>query len=169
MSSTAWVKNALDIGNLHYERSRHPDAFTAQEVAKREHVSGHQVAKVVAIEADGKPVLLVLPASRRVAISRAREALGAKAARLLGEAEMSLLFPDCEVGAIPPMRHWAGVEIVMDGTLQTEKSIVFSAGSHRDSIKVPFSEWFDLVGPRVESFSVPGDWPSSGSTYDEET
>src|SRR3712207_7396677 len=44
-------------------------------------VSGHRVAKVVGVLADGRPVELILPASRRVMLDRVREVLGAAEVR----------------------------------------------------------------------------------------
>jgi Ala-tRNA(Pro) deacylase len=114
--------------------------------------------KVVAILVDSTPTLLVLPGSRRVSIERVREALGGEQVRLLNEGEMGWYFPDCEVGAIPPLRHWPNVEIVVDSTLCTEDEILFRGGNHKDAVRMPFKEWRALVKPRVESFSLPADW-----------
>ena len=63
MATATWIKSLLDEQGVPYEERRHPEVFTAQEVAQREHVSGHRLAKVVALMADGTPVEAVLPAS----------------------------------------------------------------------------------------------------------
>src|SRR3990172_7193008 len=80
----------------------HPLAYTAQEVAAAEHVPGKMLAKVVMVFADGKLVMLALPAPYRVDLSKAAAALGAREARLAHEEEFAAAFPDCEVGAMPP-------------------------------------------------------------------
>src|SRR3970282_2990395 len=85
-----------------YKGTTHPEVYTAQEVAAVEHVSGYAVAKTVAVSADGKLVLVVLPAPHRVDITKVKRALGAEEVRLAQEEEGSSLFPDCEVGALPP-------------------------------------------------------------------
>src|SRR6516225_7389519 len=117
MSTATWVRDELDRKGIAYEELHHRDVFTAQELAQREHVSGHRVAKVVGALADGRPVELVLPASRRVDLERVRELLGAREARLANEEELERCFTGCEVGAIPAMRHWGGMEVMMDGHL----------------------------------------------------
>ena len=155
MATATWVREELERKGFAYEELHHTDAWTAQELAEREHVSGHRVAKVVGVLADGKPVELILPASRRVMLDRVRQLLGAKEVRLAAEQELEQLFPDCEVGAIPALRHWRGVDVVMDGNLAGKGDIVILGGTHRDAIRINFDDWFELVEPRVEEFSEP--------------
>ena len=103
MSTATWIRDELDRRGITYQESQHPDAFTAQEVAHGEHVSGHRVAKVVCVIADGLPVELVLPASRQVNLSWVQELLDAGELRLANEDELARCFPDCELGAIPAL------------------------------------------------------------------
>lgn len=156
MACATWIRNELDQRGIAYEELHHPEAFTAQEVAQREHVSGHRVAKVVCVMADNKPVEVILPASRRVDLERVREVLGAGEARLANEDEVWLHFSDCEPGAIPALRHWPGVDVLMDGHLECGGDIFILGGTHRDAVRMQFDDWFDMVNPRVELLSEPG-------------
>lgn len=157
MSTATWVKELLDERGLAYEELHHPDAYTAQAVAQREHVTGHRVAKVVVVMADGRPVELILPASRQIALDKVRAVLGAQLVRLASEAEIHEHFSDCEVGALPALRHWPDVEVLMDQSMRVKGDIIFQGGTHRDAIRMNFDEWFRIVNPRVESFTtMPG-------------
>jgi Ala-tRNA(Pro) deacylase len=155
MATATWVRDELDRKGVSYEELHHNEAYTAQELAQREHVSGHRVAKVVCVMADGRPVELVLPASRRVLLDRVGQLLGAREVRLASEDELERHFPDCEVGAIPALRHWRDVDVMMDGHLCRAGDIVILAGTHRDAIRMRFDDWFEMVNPRVELFSEP--------------
>jgi Ala-tRNA(Pro) deacylase len=155
MATATWVRDELDRQGIAYEEVHHPEAYTAQEVAHCEHISGHHVAKVVCVMADGRPLELILPASRRVALERVREVLGAGDVRLATEAELVQQFTDCEPGAIPALRHWPGVDVIMDGNLMCSGDIYLLGGTHRDAVRVRFDDWFRLVNPRVELFSEP--------------
>jgi Ala-tRNA(Pro) deacylase len=155
MSATAWVTDYLMEHQVPFEELHHPDAYTAQQVAQSEHVSGHRVAKVVVVMADGKPVELVLPASRRVNLDWVRSTLGVREVRLATEDEIRQHFQDCEVGAIPALRHWAGVDVLMDASMRVDGDIVFQAGTHHDAIRLNFSDWFMLVCPQVGRFTEP--------------
>lgn len=77
MTSTKWIKDMLEKRGVAYESLHHRVAFTAQEVAQLEHISGESLAKVVVVITDGRPVELILPASRRVVLERVRKLLGA--------------------------------------------------------------------------------------------
>jgi Ala-tRNA(Pro) deacylase len=156
MATATWIRDELDRRGMTYEELHHPDAYTAQEVAQHEHVSGHRVAKVVCVLADGRPMELVLPASRRVDLDWVRQLLGARELRLATEDELQRYFTDCEPGAIPALRHWRGVEMIMDGHLRVDGDIFLLGGTHRDALRMPFDDWFALVQPRVELLSEPG-------------
>ena len=145
MTSTSWIKDMLEKRGVAYELLHHRVAFTAQEVARSEHVSGDNLAKVVVVIADGRPVELIVPASRRVELDRVRKLLCASAIRLASEAEMERIFTDCETGAIPPLRHWKDVTVLMDTSMSNAQDLVFQAGTHEDAVRLKFQDWFALV------------------------
>ncbi len=155
MATATWIRDELQRRHVHYEELHHPDVYTAQEMAHQEHTSGHRVAKVVCVMADARPYEIVLPASRRVNLERVRNLLGSREVRLAREDELTRYFNDCECGAIPALRHWAGVEVIMDGHLCCDGDILIVAGTHRDALRMNFDDWFGMVQPRVELLSDP--------------
>lgn len=138
-----------------YELTQHPEAFTAQTVAAVEHVSGYWVAKVVIAVADGKLVMLALPAPHRVDLVRLKQVLGAEGVRLAREEEFANLFGDCEVGAMPPFGNLYGVPVYVERALTTDPHIVFNAGTHRETITMAYSDFERLVRPAVTDFASP--------------
>jgi Ala-tRNA(Pro) deacylase len=147
----------LELRGIAFEELHHPEVHTAQEVAQREHVSGHRVAKVVVVMADGRPVELILPATKHVNLDRVRTVLHALEIRLATEAEMERYFTDCQVGAIPALRHWKDVAVLMDRSLDVSGQIVFQAGTHADAVRLSFQDWYEMVKPQVATFSEPGE------------
>jgi Ala-tRNA(Pro) deacylase len=157
MATQNWIRKMLEVRCIPFEEMHHHEAYTAQEVARREHFSGHRVAKVVVVMADSRPVELVLPASRHVNLGRVRTVLNAHEIRLATEAEMERYFTECEVGAIPALRHWKDVEVVMDRSLNVEGDILLQAGTHADAVRLKFWDWYQMVQPQVATFSESGD------------
>jgi len=155
MATPLWIRKMLELRGIAFEELHHPQVFTAQEVAQREHVSGHRVAKVVVVMVDGRPVELILPASRHVNLDKVQKVLNASEVRLASEAEMEQQFTDCEPGAIPALRHWKDVPVLMDRSLPVEDFIVFRAGTHSDAVKLSFRDWYEMVQPQVATFSEP--------------
>jgi Ala-tRNA(Pro) deacylase len=154
MATPSWIRKLLALRGVPFEELHHPEAYTAQEVAQQEHFSGHRVAKVVVVLVDDRPFELILPASRHVNLERVRAILKAAEVRLATEKEMGKVFTDCEVGAIPALRRWKKVGVLMDRSLNVEGDILLQAGTHRDAVRVPFADWFELVRPQMASFSV---------------
>ena len=60
------VQRYLTEQGVEFELVRHEQAFSAQEVAAAEHVTGHMFAKTVIVQGGGTAHMLVLPASRHV-------------------------------------------------------------------------------------------------------
>jgi Ala-tRNA(Pro) deacylase len=154
MSAPSWIRKLLAQRGVPFEESHHEAAYTAQELAERAHTSGHHVAKVVIALADDRPVELVLPASRHVVLSRVQAILHARNVRLATEQEVVGAFKDCEPGAVPPLRHWKQVPVLMDKSLATDAPILFAAGTHEDAVRLKFADWFNLVRPKVARFAA---------------
>lgn len=153
MAVPEWIKEHLDEHRARYEEHHHRPAYTTQEVAAAEHVSGYHVAKVVVAMAGKRPVLLVLPAPNQVDIGLAKTSLGFEELRLATEPEIRKHFPDCEVGAVPPLKHWKGVEICMDRSMAHFGEFLFQAGSHEDAIVMQFKDWLKIAEPRTADFA----------------
>jgi|FaiFalDrversion3_1042247.scaffolds.fasta_scaffold00124_8 Ala-tRNA(Pro) deacylase len=148
------LQRMLEEAGVSYQVMTHPVAYTAQEVAAHLHVSGYQVAKVVMAKVDDRLVMLVLPAPHRVDLERLRKELGATSARLAHEEEFADVFPDCEVGAMPPFGHLYGIPVYVDRSLTRDPEIVFNAGTHRETIRIRYEDYDRLVQPQVLDFST---------------
>lgn len=155
MATHAWIKAALERRGVPYQEVRHRAVYTAQELAHAEHVSGHRVAKVVIVMADGHPAELILPASRQIVFAEVARLLGSKEVRLATETELGRMFDDCELGALPALPHKRGVKVLLDEALAGPGDILFQAGTHEDAIKLKFEDWLKVVKPRIDSFSEP--------------
>jgi Ala-tRNA(Pro) deacylase len=136
-----------------YQLQHHPPAYTARGVAASEHVPGQEVAKTVIVIANGRTVMVVLPASYHVQLSKLASALQMSEARLANEAEFGPKFPDCEVGAMPPFGQLYGVEVYVDRTLAEDQSIVFQAGTHTDTMRIQYADFARLVHPTMVDIS----------------
>jgi Ala-tRNA(Pro) deacylase len=132
-----------------YQVTQHSAAYTAQDVANAEHISGYDVAKVVLAVADDRLAMLVLPAPHRVDLELFRVGLRAHTARLAEEREFAEAFGDCEMGAMPPFGNLYGVEVYVDPALAAHRQITFNAGTHRETMTIAYADFVRLVRPRV--------------------
>lgn len=148
------IKEFLDKQNIHYSTLQHSPAFTAQESSQSTHISGKSFAKTVIVEIDGRYAMAVLPADRRVDLNDLREITGSSNVRMATEAEMRDLFPDCEVGAMPPFGHLYNMDVFVAPSLAESGEIAFNAGSHTEIIKMSFADYERLAQPTVLSFTI---------------
>ena len=136
-----------------FEVRHHPKAITAQEVAASEHVPGKMLAKTVMVLADGKMVMLALPAPYQVDLDKAGKVLGVEV-RLAHEEEFENTFPDCEVGAMPPFGNLYEVPVYVEAALAEDETIVFRAGTHTDTMSVSYADFENLVEPTIAEFAA---------------
>ena len=143
------LKELFDVGKIPYEVYNHPLAYTAQEIAQRQHVSGNLMAKVVMLRVDDKLVMAVVTGSQKIHLPTVRASLGAYEARLATEDEFILRFPDCEIGAMPPFGNLFGVPVFVDPAVASDKTIYFNAGNHVQTVRIRYKDFEKLVRPRV--------------------
>jgi len=148
------LQEYLEQKKARYELHEHPPAYTAQEIAAEEHVSGNILAKAVVVRADEGYAVCVLPASYKLDMGKVAKALKAKKVRLADESEMAKLFPDVEVGAEPPFGNLYNLPTVVDEHLATDDEIVFQAGDHRHAIRMKYTEYAKLAEPAVANLAV---------------
>jgi Ala-tRNA(Pro) deacylase len=72
---------------------------------------------------------------------------------MLPESELVKVFPDCDVGAIPPFGNLYGLDVWVDRTLGDSEEVVFCAGSHEDCLRMKYSDFAKVVKPRLGRFS----------------
>jgi Ala-tRNA(Pro) deacylase len=148
------LREFLDSKNIKYITISHSPAYTAQAIAASAHVSGKELAKTVMVKLDGKMAMAVLPASYQVDFDLITEAVGAKKVDLASEAEFKDLFPECEVGAMPPFGNLYDMDVFVAARLAEDDEIAFNAGSHTELIKMSFKDFERVVKPKVVAFSA---------------
>jgi Ala-tRNA(Pro) deacylase len=143
------LKEMLDEAKVPYEVYNHALAYTAQEIAAKQHFSGNEMAKVVMLEADDKLVMGVLRGNDKISLHAVGDSLGARHVRLATEDEFIARFPDCEIGAMPPFGNLFGVEVFVDPELQRDEYIYFNAGNHVQTVHMKYRDFERLAQPRL--------------------
>jgi Ala-tRNA(Pro) deacylase len=143
------ISEFLDRNHARYSLLAHPDAYTAQEEAAAAHIPGREWAKTVVCFADDQPILAVVPAPFGVDLNRLQQVAHAHSVRLAKEKEFASLFQECELGAMPPLGPLYGQRVFIDERLTKDPQVAFSAGSHHDTIRMPYAEFERVVHPIV--------------------
>jgi Ala-tRNA(Pro) deacylase len=107
------------------------------------------MAKTVIVNADGLLRIAVLPASQRLDLGHLQYITRSENIGLAGENEFKGAFPDCEVGAMPPVGSLFGLPVYCDVQLEQNEFIEFNAGTHRDTIRMNFEAFKRLANPTM--------------------
>lgn len=125
----------------------HREVFTAQEVAHSSRVSGRNLAKVIVLRDEAQTFLMaVIPAHEHVDVDELKHITGRKGLELASEEELRRLFPDCELGAMPPFGHLYGLPMFVDPCL-VEEDVYFQAGNHHEIVRMRHADFVRLARP----------------------
>ena len=143
------IKSYLDSQKLKYLVIQHSPAYTAQEIAQTAHISGKELAKTVIVKIDGVLAMVVEPANEKVNLEKVKRAVGADEVVIASEYEFQDKFPNCELGAMPPLGPLYGMLVYVVKRLTEDQDIVFNAGSHAELIKMAYKDFAALVKPTI--------------------
>ena len=146
------LKTFLDANNVKYTVIVHSRAFTAQEIAELTHIPGRELAKTVMVMIAGKAAMAVIPASHLVDFDCLSDVAGT-CVELADEGDFVELFPNCDVGAMPPFGNLYDMPVYVSEPLAQDEHIAFSAGLHSEVLRLQYADFKRLVNPIQGRFS----------------
>jgi Ala-tRNA(Pro) deacylase len=72
---------------------------------------------------------------------------------LATEEEVRELFPESEVGAVPPFGALFNKPVYLDVRLAEEPYILFNGGTHRDAIHISVADYVRVADPKIIQFA----------------
>jgi Ala-tRNA(Pro) deacylase len=151
MSVNPRLKELLDRRGTRHEVVPHRETITAHQAAQTTHVSGQHVAKAVVMrDAMGSDFMLVVPSSFHVDDKVVHHVTGRAGVRLEDEAALTRLFPDCELGAMPPFGALYGLSMFVDPCLLEDEDgdeIWFQAGNHHELVRMSVADYARIAQP----------------------
>jgi Ala-tRNA(Pro) deacylase len=144
------IKQYLDEHDVPFVTVTHAYGVTAQQTAERAHVSGKRFGKTVVLRRDGKYFFALLPANESIDLAALGKELGG-GVDLASESELRALFPDCELGAMPPLGGLYGLPVVADACLAAARTFAVNGGTHTDLIELRWEDFAKAEHPRLVS------------------
>ncbi|MFO6423429.1 aminoacyl-tRNA deacylase [Motilimonas sp. KMU-193] len=143
------LNNYLEHARVNYQVLTHSPAYTASDIAEMTHISGMDFAKTLILNIDGIRAMLVLPATYRWDQTGFTKMMEANSVELVPEYELKNLFPNCELGAMPPFGNLYGLAVYIARELTLREQILFNAGNHHEVWQMDYVDFHELVSPRV--------------------
>jgi Ala-tRNA(Pro) deacylase len=136
----------LDEAGIQYDLLPHEHTERAADEAKALGLPPAAVAKTLVLSAPEGRVRVVLPASERIDLRKARDYIeGGKEIHLATEEDLAREYPDFELGAVPPFGGPAGDRVLVDARIADQPSVVLEAGSHEHSVRLETADLLRLT------------------------
>lgn len=142
---TSTLQSYLRKNGVEPQTVRHEKTLSASRTAQASHVSGDCVAKGVLMKDAEGYLLAVIPASHHIEMESLSRLTG-RQLQLADENEVANAFPDCALGAVPPMGAPYGLETVVDDSLARQPEAFLEGGDHATLLQVTAAEFARLMG-----------------------
>jgi len=129
--------------NVTYEVLTHDPTMSSSRTAQACHVSGERLAKAIVLRHDGRYLLAVLPATHHVNLVDLKTQIGE--VDLATEEEIRKLFPDCALGAIPPVGECYELEVIVDDSIQAQPDVYLEGGDHTTLVHIDQAQFARLM------------------------
>lgn len=106
------------------------------------------MAKAVLLHIGGGSILVVVPSTRQVDLSRF------PGARLATSEEIVRVFGDCEYGAITPFGNLYGLPTYLDESFTQDTWITVEAGTHTDAVRLSAKDFARLAQCERGRFAI---------------
>jgi len=146
------IKNLLDQNKVDYKTMEHKAVFTSEEAAAVRKTDLKQGAKALVMKADKKPIMIVVPADKKVDTSLFKKLFSIKDLEMAKPEEVESV-TGVKIGAVPPFGNLFKIPLYFDKTIINTEVIFFNAGSHSKSISMRGSDLEKVTKPITGEFS----------------
>ncbi|WP_346838789.1 YbaK/EbsC family protein [Microbulbifer sp. SAOS-129_SWC] len=158
MTMAATVSQFLNDHSVHYRVIPHTHSATSRESAHAASVREDQVAKGILLKDQLGLVMAVIPASSSLDLRAVHDETGRNQLEMVPESELGKTFPDCELGALPPIGPAYGLTTLVDSSLGRCDTVYFESGDHEELVAMDGRE-FDQLLSSSHHCDLSKDWP----------
>lgn len=143
MSVYEKIIQLLDSRQIKYQALEHEPTPTCEDSARVRGTSMDQGAKALVCYADKKPILIVLPCSRKLDVKTFKTLFAVRDLRFATPDEVIQL-TGLQIGAIPPLGNLFNLPTYVDQALSTEERIAFNAGDRTKSVIMSYPDYASI-------------------------
>ncbi len=155
MATATTVERYLGLQRLPYEVVAHERASTSLRAARAAAIPPDQLVKGILLEVEGQYMLAVLPSARHLRLGELRRQLDREIG-MATEHEVTMVFRDCDPGAVPALGLAYGVETIWDDSVMYLDDLYFQAGDHEHLVHMRTRDYMELMRSCAHgSFSEP--------------
>jgi Ala-tRNA(Pro) deacylase len=154
------IKQILDMSHVDYKHLMHEHVSTSEDAARIRGTNIEDAAKAIILKAEYKDedgskrfdfIQAVISAHQRIDLKKLKIILNSKNVALASPDEV-LEKTGCTIGSVPPFGKLFNIPMYMDESILKKDFIVFSAGTHNDSIQMKAQDYLVVMDPLVVEF-----------------
>lgn len=157
------IKELLDKHKIIYEHITHEHVHHSEDAAKIRGTNLSEAAKAIIIKAEKRDdsgkrydfIQVVIGGDQKIDLKKLRTLLNSKNVSLASPDEV-LEKTGCTIGSVPPFGILFNLKVYMDNGLLEKERIVFSAGTHTDSIMMNPKEYTQIINPMIADLKKNG-------------
>jgi Ala-tRNA(Pro) deacylase len=154
------IKEVLNDNKVEYTHLTHEHVHRSEDAAKIRGTNLDEAAKAIILkvekkkDVDGKSekyyefIQVVIGGDQRIDLKILRKFLDSKNISLASPEEV-LERTGCTIGSVPPFGILFNLPVYMDKGLVEKERIVFSAGTHYDSIMMKPVDYCNVLSPKI--------------------
>jgi len=150
------IKKILDENKVKYTHLTHEHVHTSEDAAKIRGTTLSEAAKAIILKVEKKEndtksyefIQAIIGGDQRIDLKKLRNHLNSKNIALASPDEV-LEKTGCTIGSVPPFGILFNITVYIDESLLKKEHIVFSAGTHTDSITMKPEDYVKIIGPKI--------------------
>jgi len=148
------IKKILDASKVEYKHITHDYVRTSEDAANIRGTKIEDAAKAIILKAQNKDgnfnfIQAVISANERIDLKKLKILLNSKNVSLASPDEV-LKKTGCTVGSVPPFANVLfDIPTYLDESVLKKDFIVFSAGTHNDSMQMKVQDYCRILEPKV--------------------
>jgi len=146
MAIAKTLQRHLKDKGIDYRLIQHAHAGSSMQTAESAHVPGDALAKGVILMDFAGPLMVVVPSDYHVELGTLNSLLHRDLA-FVREDALAAIFPDCELGAVPPIGRAYSIRTIWDpeASLGRQERVYFEAGDHVTLVQVSGEAFHELM------------------------
>ena len=142
----------LDDHGIDHEILEHKTVYTAFDLAQTTKKKLQEIAKTLAVKADKKYMLVVVPASHRLDLAKLKKLLKAKKLEIIKETQIAKALK-VKPGTLTPLAKFHNMPVYVDKALLKSKLILVNAGSVTESLALKAKDLLTVGAEAAGNFA----------------
>lgn len=150
------IKEILDSNKVSYQHVTHEHVHRSEDAAKIRGTNLDEAAKAIILKVEQKGdtgkffkiIQVVIGGDQRIDLKKLRAYFRSRNVALASPEEV-LEKTKCTIGSVPPFGILFKIPVYLDSGLLEKERIVFSAGTHTDSIIMKPEDYLKIINPVV--------------------